>query len=41
VTWPRFKSKAAAQDELRRLQVIEMDIQQQLARTRPGALVAA
>jgi hypothetical protein len=42
VTWPRFKSKEAALEELRRVQVIEMDAQQQLARTRvPGALVAA
>lgn len=31
VNWPRFKSKGELPDRLRRLEVIEMDIQQQLA----------
>lgn len=41
VTWPRLKSKADALEELRRVQVIEMDIQQQLARSRSQTTVTA
>jgi hypothetical protein len=42
VTWPRFTSKAAALEELRRVQVIEMDALQQLQRSKPvGAVTVA
>lgn len=41
VMWPRFKDKSKAQDELRRVQVVVMDVQQRLAMLQPHGTVTA